>query len=257
MGVPAPKIHELRAQLKKNTLPTLLIEGKTDLKVLRSVLRRQGSADFALQPCGGRNEVLELYRDRASFPAGTVAFLADRDFWVVEGVPEEYADLVLTKGYSIENELYADGKVALMALLYPGEEEVLMDLIERVVAWVAHEYNITKSGGGGEFAKNGILDDRVMARKSLEFNPEFLERRGFSSPDEELVAVIRSEDYSGLPGKIIFQAFFKLVHIRRDNEDYTYTTDQLHDQCILQAVSPALEKGRVQTLLNSIRRRFL
>src|SRR5258707_993183 len=105
MPVPSLTIEELIQSLKRSNLPTVLCEGDTDLAILRFVEGVLGPTTVSLLPCYGRDMVLRVYDRRDEIPNTRIAYLADRDVWVLSGVPNRYKGVIFTWGYSIENDL--------------------------------------------------------------------------------------------------------------------------------------------------------
>lgn len=107
-------IDEIISTLKRTSLPTIVVEGKDDMIVYRTFEERLSSIGVSVLPVGGREKVLEVYSRRSELPAASrPVFIADRDTWVLSGVPNEYTDhsIVFTHGYSIENDVYVDGEL--------------------------------------------------------------------------------------------------------------------------------------------------
>lgn len=101
-------LEELRSLLQRSDARTLLTEGRDDYSLFRGVGRRVGSGD--LLPAGGKNNVLLLRQEAHTFSCPKTAFLVDRDLWLFSGEPAGVvgSDLIITEGYSIENDLLRD-----------------------------------------------------------------------------------------------------------------------------------------------------
>lgn len=107
-------IEEFIATLKRTSLPTIVVEGNDDMIVYRTFEERLAPLGVSVLPVGGREKVLAVFLRRAELPAASrLMFIADKDTWVISGVPNEYIDrsLLLTHGYSIENDVYVDGEL--------------------------------------------------------------------------------------------------------------------------------------------------
>ena len=105
MPAPQPTVDELVAMLGHAELPTVIVEGKDDMRIYRWVEGRVGSQNANVLPAGGRENLLSVYQRRNEFTHLPVAFVADRDLWLFSGIPEIYHDIIWTLGYSIENDL--------------------------------------------------------------------------------------------------------------------------------------------------------
>lgn len=109
-----PTVEELVALLKKTSLPTVVCEGSDDLIVYRRLEERLSHLGVSVLPAGGRKNVLQIFERRSEIPTSVrLAFIADRDTWVNTAVPSAYVApvLCLTSGYSIENDVIADGRL--------------------------------------------------------------------------------------------------------------------------------------------------
>lgn len=109
-----PTVEELVALLKKTSLPTVVCEGSDDLIVYRRLEERLSHIGVSVLPAGGRENVLQIFERRSEIPSSVrLAFIADRDTWINTAVPAAYVAplLCLTSGYSIENDVIADGKL--------------------------------------------------------------------------------------------------------------------------------------------------
>lgn len=109
-----PTVEEIVSLLKKTSLPTVVCEGSDDLIVYRRLEERLGHLGVSVLPAGGRLNVLQIFERRGEIPTSVpLAFIADRDTWVNTAVPAAYVapSLCLTSGYSIENDVIADGKL--------------------------------------------------------------------------------------------------------------------------------------------------
>lgn len=107
-----PTVEEIVALLKKTDLPTVVCEGADDLIVYRRLEEALSHIGLSVLPAGGREKVLQIFDRRAEIPHSVgLVFIADRDTWVNTAVPAAYVSdrLCLTTGYSIENDVIADG----------------------------------------------------------------------------------------------------------------------------------------------------
>ena len=100
---------ELVATIKRTTLPTLCVEGVQDKAALR-LLQHQIRTKCTLLCCDGRQNLFEVWLRRTEFLGRRVSFLADKDLYVFGKVPTEYAGIVFTYGYSLENDILSSGK---------------------------------------------------------------------------------------------------------------------------------------------------
>ena len=107
-------VDEAISTINKSSLPTVLIEGNFDLLAYDELQNIYADMGLSLMPLGGRTKVLDLFNRRTELlNSKMVVFIADKDLFVLDGVPQEFCDdkLVFTSGYSIENDLFIDGEL--------------------------------------------------------------------------------------------------------------------------------------------------
>ena len=102
-------VEEIVQLLKRSSLTTVIVEGKDDMTIYRWMEEKIGISKANFLPCGGRDTLLKVFERRDEFPQIKTIFVADKDAFVYSKIPAEYSDIVWTKGYSIENDLY-EGK---------------------------------------------------------------------------------------------------------------------------------------------------
>jgi len=131
-------INEAIATLRRTQLPSVIIEGKDDLCVFRRLEARFDGLGLSFFPMNGRNNVIQVFKRRDEYADRVpVAFALDRDLWIYTGVPEEFlkCNVILTDGYSIENDVFRDGE--LDKLLLPHNRQEFQCDIEKIVRWYA------------------------------------------------------------------------------------------------------------------------
>jgi hypothetical protein len=101
---------EIVATLRNSTLPTLLVEGRSDMGLFHDLEDMCFGSRIDIMPTGGRRALFEVFRRRAEFRTTPVAFLADSDMFVFGNVPTDLAGIIFTEGYAIENDILCGGK---------------------------------------------------------------------------------------------------------------------------------------------------
>jgi hypothetical protein len=135
-------LEELLGLLKKTNLPTVIVEGKDDMVVYRRFESRLSSHGVDFLPVGGRTKVLELFKRRSEIPPHVkIIFIADKDVWVNTGIPVDHLNdyLLFTHGYSIENDIYIDGRLS--DLLIGRECKKHLDELNQFIDWYALALN--------------------------------------------------------------------------------------------------------------------
>ncbi len=150
---------EIIAYLNNTDLPTVLVEGKGDQFVYRELQDEIGLLEIDFLPCGGRTALLKIFERKEEFANKKVIFIADKDLWVFTGIPDEYEEVFFTLGYSIENDLYKDGKEDLEMLLKKKETDKKDKMIKSVCDWFAFEVELWKSNNAHDNQFSKVLLD--------------------------------------------------------------------------------------------------
>lgn len=125
--------EEIRSYLKHCSVPTLIVEGKDDMSLIRPIEREINNLDVI--NASGKDAVLYLHEHRAEYSCRT-AYLVDRDFWIFDGIPAEFTvcnEVIITHGYSLENDLIIDTSPD--NLLFGEEVNKFQSLITLLVKW--------------------------------------------------------------------------------------------------------------------------
>lgn len=183
-------------------------------------------------PCGGRNTLLKVYDDKAELRRDYL-FICDADLWVFSDIPNEYKgknDLIVTDGYSLENELYKDGKIYFLSLLSSTEKAKKEALLKTIISWYAYQVQeyLKHKNYNCDFEKVKLLNEKCMKKMETEFTPEFLEQYNVLAEEEELFQNILENYASLLRGKYIFQVFEK-IFLERTKEQAKYRKEHLLD----------------------------
>lgn len=221
--------------LKRSSLQTVLVEGEGDLKIYRRIEQELLDRGFAIYflPCNGKLNLLEVYKSRNEIPT-KLLFICDSDLWLFCPKPAEFNDdLITTEGYSIENELYQDGKDMLKGLFDKDELIRKKKIIKNLCSWFAYEVSLVLKNNSHDckFSEVSVLNHKIMGKNSCQLSEDFLGERGFTRPPDELEKAIADEYHIKLRGKFIFQTLQKLFQ-ERDKNSVTlvrYNDDQLFD----------------------------
>ena len=119
MSLPPYNVDEIVTLLKGTNIPTVLVEGRDDINVFRFIEKRVAYSvkEINFIPCGGKEILFNVYRRKNEFPSKKVAFLADRDMNLFKDRTKHLKEIVWTKGYCIENDIFAGSKCLLNKLL--------------------------------------------------------------------------------------------------------------------------------------------
>lgn len=249
---------EIIATIKHSTEPFVLIEGKEDAIIFRHLQERIGFQYFNIQPCGGRNTLLEIFKRKDEFPHINTLFFADQDMWIFSGIPREFENISFTKGYSLENDLFIDGKRILDNLLKKKELAAKENLLRSISKWFAFEvekYNTNPQDNF--FEKVKLLDKSVIKENESVLSAEFLDKVKFKEPDNELFESILANHQTHIRGKFLIQIYTRIMHDRNINandgeKEVFYSERQLIDLCFREGI--ATEKSCMQNIENLIQK---
>ncbi len=235
-------VDELVGIIRHSRTPTLVVEGRDDAFIYRSVVDSMADNGVNILVAGGRLNLLAIYEKLREFVDVPVAFAADREMWVFADapadenmwefpeVPEEYADLVLSHGYSVENDLWAGNEEYFYRRrprpdwlgppywLESDDYERYRRMIDSLIRWFAFEVEEFLAGRPVRM----VSLREIIAPDTVDLEPEFLERRRFRQPNPELIQVIR-DDYSlKLPGRLLFSVLIRCLNDRRWGPRYNH-----------------------------------
>jgi hypothetical protein len=132
---------EIVATLRNSALPTLLVEGRSDMDLFQAVEDLCFENRIDILPAGSRSALFEVFKRRTEFKRTPVAFLADSDMFLFSNVPPDLTGIVFTDGYSIENDILAGGKaLRLVGGRHRQKWENILASLARWFAAVTHRY---------------------------------------------------------------------------------------------------------------------
>ncbi|MFK3689820.1 hypothetical protein ACI2J4_06005 [Agrobacterium tumefaciens] len=159
-------LEEISYTLRHSALPTIIIEGKDDTIVFRPLEERFGAERISIFPVGGRTKLLALFEELGTNPQ--FLFIADRDQWCVDPIPEKYMSsrMLFTDGYSIENDAMRDGDM--LALLRYSERAKFEQELDIFLNWYALAFNRVLQGNDEAIRTHcATIIDEVEQRNSL------------------------------------------------------------------------------------------
>lgn len=170
-------------------------------------------------PCGGRTALLKVFERREEFSHLKTMFIADQDMWVFTGILPEYeGEIVFTKGYSIENDLYMDGEHYIDMLFAPHQLKKKKKVLNSLIRWFAFEVELYKKGQASEMQITdfSLLSPKFMAKGSTDISEEFLKSRNFVEPNENIMEEITQGYRQKLKGKLLFNTLRKVFEEEKD-----------------------------------------
>ena len=224
------KIDELVALLRTSQLPTLVVERGDDVRIYSRWIERHlfGTYKLDVLAVDGKGNLLRLYERRNEFAGLPVVFVANRGIWSFSGIPEGYENIIYTRGYSIENDVYVYLKNRIENLLDPhlnGRDEH-KSVQKSIIRWLAFKLEVligqTPSESSlsledlvpndnfelEEFVSGLSLDD-LVPKGHTEIDKSFCEARGFHWPGTQIAQKIERKISEKpriyLPGKLLFK----------------------------------------------------
>ena len=242
MARAVPSVDELVRTLSRSLLPTVLVEGESDILVYRTFEKQLGSHHANFLPVGGRENLLAIYNRRQEFSQIPTCFVADQDMWLFEGQPHQFKDVVLTSGYSIENDVYHDSGIE-GVVLHADEKENHRIILNELARWFAFQVE--------EFQQNrAYLADPHLSQlipiPGFTCSPAELLKQGFREPAKELFQDIRDHYKLKLRGKLLYEVLVRFSHAKKRRPRYGY--DQLREISVGYSVTGKL----INILLDSI-----
>ncbi len=200
-------VDEIISTIKHSGLSTVFVEGVDDMFVFNRIEQQLGTLKASFLACGDKSTLLEVFKRRGELSNVPVCFVTDQDMWLFSGTPEGFADLILTSGYSIENDLYSDADIE--KILDGDEKRDHAILIAEVCRWFAFE--VAKCKKGQEFRTDPNLN-RLVPLPGLKCCPIYLSTLGFTEPPEELQKMILREYKLSLRGKLLYEIIVRFTH---------------------------------------------
>ena len=212
-----PTKIELKRRLGNTQEATILVEGKDDIVIYRWLADWAGFSSANILQCEGRETLREIYKERHLYPF-VVLYITDQDMFIFSQIPQELLGMCFTAGYSIENDLFADGKDFLYRLLSSHELERKDELLKNLCQWFAFEVELFLEGQttNNKFSDVKILNEGVIEKGKNYFTENFLKERNYKKPSEKLLNQI-SENYAlQVRGKFLkcYKRFFKKALIK-------------------------------------------
>jgi hypothetical protein len=202
--------EELIQALCRSQLPTIVVEGRDDMIVYRWLEINDCLKRVDVIQCGGRDTLLEVYRNRKKFNHIPYIFIADRDMWLFSTTPKQYEDVVFTAGYSIENDLLHG--CDLVSKLFSDSESTEFHLLEDALAnWFAFEVEQYLQG---EDYNVEIHPNRLVPLGRSSLDKTAVSPRSFIDPNIELVRRIKKDFHLLFRGKSLVSIYTRILSSR-------------------------------------------
>lgn len=233
-----PSTEEVVAMIKRSHWPTLVVEGSSDQTFYQSVEKKSKQTTIDFIAVGGKRAVLAIYKKRHEFKV-PVVFVADRDVWVFFRKPKGLEELVVTNGYSIENDILNETQIR-QGLSSAGIS-YLDNMKEPLSNWFAYQVGCCKNGQKYSFrcSITGLVDEQFHLTKGiLGDNPVI---------DDKILTDITSHWWKKFRGKTLLDLCFRAT--RKDPKHARITKKEYIHNVMLLPDSPAritLERTIIQ-----------
>ncbi len=208
MSQPQPSVDELVSILHRSKLPTVIVEGRDDMQIFRWMENLINLNEVDILSVGGRPNLFSVYDRKNEFDHLPVAFIADQDKEIFSQLPIGYDEIIWTKGYSIENDLYAGTDPNLETLMDLQEAAEHEQLLSTIIEWFTFEVEEFLAGRTPEFNHHC---NEVVPQGQTEIDDGFRQRRGFLPPKSELQQQIKDAYQLQLRGKLLFQMLVRFL----------------------------------------------
>lgn len=214
--------EEIVSYLKHSSLPTLLVEGKDDMSIYRWIEEDCG-AIFDIFQCHGRKTLFKVFDRRNEINNVKIAFVADKDTFVFNKVPNKYNDIIFTNGYSIENDLYYGRRIE--GLLSHRELLIYQKSIKEYCRYYASQVERVNHA---ESYNLRILPCKILDENTHELIPSNL---GFSfiEPSDEVYNNVVDNYDKLIRGHSLFSLLFRIISKRKKDPKYSHI--QLYEMC--------------------------
>ena len=163
---------------------------------------------------------MSTYERRDEFVHLPVAFVADQEMKLFNGIPERYTDIIWTQGYSLKNDLYAEAD--LEVLLEPHEVWRHQQVLNSTIEWFSFEVEEFLNGNS---VKMDFQLSEIVPQGEFKLDKGFCQHRGFRQPSPELVQQIRDRYQFLLPGNFLFQVLARFLNLRGRDFDFNIDFD--------------------------------
>ena len=219
-------VDEIVSYLRHCHTPTLLVEGTTDQQIFDCL---ENDCQISIFPCSGKENLLKVFKRRNEFSHTPCVFLADCDMWLFVGIPALYQEgIILTKGYSIENDVIASSGLEIgynqndLALL-----NRLKDLLSEWWAFEIHEYT-TSGRYEANFKVQGlVLEANDINLSHLNYRKFIPKGKEYVKRSNEEISTVRDNFDLYIQGHILEDLHRFIVHNKKGHESFSHNIIQI------------------------------
>lgn len=201
-------IDEIIALVNHSSLKiNIFVEGNDDEYIYRQLVNTYFKDGVDFINCNGRSRLIEIFKLKNTMNNKKVIFIADKDMYIFRNIPEEYSEIIFTKGYSIENDLIFPGD-HLMKYFSKEEKEKFEKVKNVVIKWFA--YSIIQCLRGNSVK----IDKSIYQICNMEDDNEIkkcFEEIGFDEEGEKIYKDIIHNYNLKLRGKQLMELYVMIL----------------------------------------------
>lgn len=233
---------------------TVLVEGPSD-EVWYAQLEEQVLNNVFFKAVGDRKSVLACYKEAQRFQSKCVVCVADRDRWVLFGCPPEFKDMVLTTGYSIENDILKDSCIH---RLFTAQEKMKIrqytEILSKWFAFQCEKSEKNRERGKADEKWPGLSMIICTTGEDMKLSKTIEDEIHNAPPSSELVKQIEENFELYFRGKHLLDLYAHLLKHATPSRP-RYHANQLIDMAIrFNCDAPPLQHTLVEHIRSAFRR---
>lgn len=218
-------VDEILTVLNHTNLPTILVEGQTDVKIYRYIENNILEPDANVLQCYGKNQLLKIYERRNEIKNDVkIVFLADKDMWVYDSPPNKYDGVIFTTGYSIENDIISGSLPALLKLLDESDKNIIDEIFDNILSWYTIE--VLNYLQGKDYTIDKSIKE-LIDRKTYKLRKTFCDNIKNTSKYNEVFCFINSDRELYLRGKTVLEIYEYILN--RPGRNVRYNNKSIID----------------------------
>ncbi len=225
--------NEIIAIINHSYSPVILVEGKDDKMIYRLILESLGFED-AIISTSGCNLLREIYKEKDKLTNKKVIFITDKDMYVYSNIPKQYDEIIFTKGYSIENDLFQG--FSFLNFFKNKDNERYKKALKSFLCYYACEFEKFKNG---EEYKLDLSPFQILNHKDGSFKLLTNKLQSYKAPRHGTIEYLE-KDYDLL---IRGHSLFALLHmiLSFKGRTPTYKENQIYEMCYSSYKSQAIK----------------
>lgn len=210
---PRLTVEEIIGTLNHSSSSVVLVEGDSDVIWYRE-FEPELNDKILLFPVGGRKQLFEVYKRRDEIRP-RVAFVADKDMMIFDGVPDEYRDVIFTEGYSIENDILKNSNLV-QCLFSDKDRRRLLKAKPPLARWFAFCVECLRRLSSADMTASPQC---VLNERDEDIRDEYKSKIGYFEPSTLLVQDILDDFETKFRGKNLAKLYAYIFSKRKNSAD--------------------------------------